>query len=274
MKQNQFKLRNQSLVFIGAGKMAEAILSRLISQAVLEPQNIVASDVDEDRLSFLKEKYKIKTTASNKEAIDHEGPIILAVKPQNISELLSDLGSDINNRLVVSIAAGINTEKIESYLPEARVVRVMPNTAALVGKAITAVSRGKTASDADIEAVKEIFKTVGETTEVEENLQNAVTAVSGSGPAYFFILVELLAEAGSSIGLNEEQSIELATQTAIGAGELLKTRKTARELREMVTSKGGTTEAALEAFQENKLSDIVIKAVQQAFTRAKEISEA
>ncbi len=253
--------------------MAEAIFSRLIPKTGIDPQSIIVSDIDSKRLAYLKNKHGIRIASSNEEAVNEPGAIVLAVKPQNMKDLLTEISAKVGKRLVISIAAGIKTKKIEERLTQARVVRVMPNTAAMVGHAITAISRGSRASDEDVEATREIFSSVGEVMDVDEKLQNSVTAVSGSGPAYFFYLVELLAEAGKSTGLDDEQSLKLATQTAIGAGELLRTGREAKELREMVTSKGGTTEAAIKAFQENKLSDIVRTAVQQASTRAKEISE-
>ena len=262
-----------SIIFLGGGKMAEAIFSRLISKAGIDPQNIIVADIDSERLAYLKKKHGIRIASSNEEAVGEPGPIVLAVKPQNMDELMTQISPKAGKRLVISIAAGVKTKKIEEQLTQARVVRVMPNTAAMVGQAITAISRGSRVSDEDVETTREIFSSVGKVMEIDEKLQNSVTAVSGSGPAYFFYLAELLAEAGKSTGLDEEQSLKLATQTAIGAGELLKTGREAKELREMVTSKGGTTEAALKAFQENKLSDIVRIAVQQALTRAKELSE-
>ncbi len=252
--------------------MAEAIFSRLVSQKTINPDKITVTDVDIDRLDFLQEKYLVKASLINGQAITGADVIILSVKPQQIEAVLTEIGSQVENKLVISIAAGIKIAKIEDKLPEAKVIRVMPNTAALVGQAISAISKGGKATDSDIDIAKQIFNAVGEVVEVDENLQNAVTAISGSGPAYFFYLTELLAEAAASLGLSEILSRKLADQTMVGAAQLLKTKKTPQELRKMVTSPGGTTEAAIKSFEEDKLSDIVQRAVRRARGRSEELS--
>lgn len=252
--------------------MAEAIFSRLIKNGHFIPQEITVSDIDEKRLDYLYKTYGIKTARTNIEAIDSEGPVIFSVKPQQFEKVLKEVNK-MGERLVISIAAGIKTAFIERYLPLARVVRVMPNTAALVSEAISAISKGKKATGNDVDIAKRIFGSIGEVIELDEGLQNAVTAVSGSGPGYFFYLTELLAFAGKRVGLSRENSRKLAIQTAIGAGELLKTKKSPEELRKMVTSPGGTTEAAIKSFIGDNLPAIVEKAVKKAYKRGEELSE-
>jgi len=261
------------LIFLGGGQMAEAIFCRLIAGNELIPQEITVSDVDTKRLDYLYKTYGVKTARSNKAALDSDSPVVIAVKPQQVSGLLKDINKKIGKRLVISVAAGITARIIEKQLPQARVVRVMPNVAALVGTSIAAVSKGAKAKTVDAVVAGKIFSRVGQVIEVKESLQNAVTAMSGSGPAYFFYFTELLAEAGSSVGLNKKQSRQLAIQTMIGSSELLKTQKTPEELRKMVTSPGGTTEAAIKSFNTNHLSAIVETAVQKASERAKELSK-
>lgn len=261
------------LTFLGGGKMAEAIFSRLITKSHFIPQEITVSDINEKRLDYLYKTYGVKTSRSNLGALDSEGPVIIAVKPQQVKEILEQIGDKVGNRLIISIAAGIKTTFLERYMPLARVIRVMPNTAALVGMAITAVSKGKKATKNDVDIAERIFGSIGQVVELGENLQNAVTAISGSGPAYFFYLTELLAFAGRQVGLSKEKSRQLAIQTAIGAGELLKTERPPEELRKMVTSSGGTTEAAIKSFIDDNLPRIVEKAVKKAYKRGEELSE-
>lgn len=253
--------------------MAEAIISGLLSQKLLSKNQIFVSDINKQRLVFLSQTYGVKTFESNQEALDSQGPVIIAVKPQHIQELLKEISPKIGERLVISIAAGITVSLLQDGLPEARIIRVMPNTAALVGEAITAISKGDSANDDDLKIAKTVFGAIGKVIEVEEELQNAVTALSGSGPAYFFYLSELLIEAGVKVGLSYEQSRQLSIQTAIGAGELLKADENPQKLRKMVTSPGGTTEAAIKSLEDNSLSDIVEKAVHKAYERAKELSD-
>jgi len=261
------------LIFLGGGQMAEAIFCRLIDSKELIPQEITVSDINIKRLDYLYKAYGIKTSRTNKAALDSENPVVLAVKPQQVSALLNEVSDKIGRRLVISVAAGITTRYIEKQLPRARVVRVMPNVAALVGTSIAAVSKGAKAKAVDVDITKKVFSRVGQVIEVKESLQNAVTAISGSGPAYFFYLIELLADAGSSVGLSKKHSRQLAIQTMIGSSELLKTEKSPEDLRKMVTSPGGTTEAAIKSFNENHLSAIVETAVQKASQRAKELSK-
>lgn len=254
--------------------MAEAIFCRLISAGELVPQEVTVSDINIERLDYLYKNYGVKTSNSNVNALDYsKGPIIIAVKPQQASQVLKEVGRKTDERLVISIAAGIKISLIEKYLEQARVVRVMPNVAALAGSAITAVSKGSRADTSDLEIVRKIFSAIGTVIEIDESLQDAVVAISGSGPAYFFYLTELLIEAGLGIGLDEEKSRQLAIRTAIGAGELLKTGKSPKELRKMVTSPGGTTEAAIKSLDDNKFSAIVKSAVQSAQRRAKDLSK-
>ncbi len=261
------------ITFVGGGKMAEAIFAHIIAKDILIPQEINVLDISDSRLDYLYKTYGVKTAHSTASAIDSDEPVIIAVKPQDMETVLKEISKKPMKNLVISIAAGIKTEYIEKYLPNARIIRAMPNSAALVSSAISALSRGSKASKEDLEAAKEIFATIGEVIEVKEDLQDSITALSGSGPAYFFYLTELLEEAGVSIGLSKENSQKLATQIAIGAGGLLETGKSPKELRKMVTSPEGTTEAAIKSFEESKLSNIVKKAVQKARERSRELSK-
>lgn len=253
--------------------MAEAIFSRLLEKSSFIPQEITVSDIDEKRLDHIYKTYGIKTCRSNIDALESEGPVLLAVKPQQIAKVLEQISDQAGDRLVISIAAGVKAAFIERLLPAARVVRAMPNTAALVGKAITAISKGSKATNGDVDVATKIFAAIGDVVPVDESLQNAVTAVSGSGPAYFLYLTELLAFTGEGLGLSRKDSRKLAIQTAIGTGKLLETENSPEELRKMVTSPGGTTEAAIKSFIDDKLLNVVEKAVKKAYKRGEELSE-
>jgi len=198
------------------------------------------------------------------------------VKPKDFDKVLKDeiCCSVSKDKLLISIAAGITTKYIESVVgKDIHVIRVMPNMAALVGEAISSISAGSSVSGEDMKLAKDIFSTIGDVVEVDENLVDSVTAISGSGPAYFFYLIEALIEASKELGLDEEIAKSLVLKTAIGTSKLLEVLKEEpSRLRAKVTSKGGTTEAALKVFETKNFKDIVRDAVKQAYKRSKELS--
>jgi pyrroline-5-carboxylate reductase len=254
-----------TIAFIGAGNMAEALIRGLLEKKVLPASSIIAHDVRAERLEELRQRFGIRT--GNTEA----DIVILAVKPQQISDAIAQV---TGQPLVISIAAGVTTARIERELGgNARVVRVMPNTPALVGAGAAAYCAGRRATDADLATTERVLSAVGMAVRVEENLMDAVTALSGSGPAYIFYVAEAMTRAGMDAGLSDEVARRLTVQTIAGAGRLLaESSEPAEVLRRKVTSPGGTTEAALKVMFERKLAGIFADAIQAAVKRGRELS--
>ena len=258
------------LGIIGGGNMGEAIIARARGK-----YKICVCEANAARASFLKKKYKIKT-------LDLEGLIgasdiiLLAVKPQDIGFVLEGIAKNkIKNLLFVSIAAGITSRFIERRLGQrARVVRTMPNMPALIGEGITALSKGRFASMQDLKTAQALFNNIGPTLIVEEKWIDAVTAVSGSGPAYVFLFTECLMNAARALGFKDAQARQLVYQTLLGSAHLLeKATDDAATLRAKVTSKGGTTKAAMDVFMAHKLEKIFVDALTAAYRRAKELAK-
>ena len=265
---------SETIGVIGAGNMGTAIVRGLVAAQVVLPESITAADIDETRLEELAADPGINTTTSLKTLTRAGDAVILAVKPQSMEELLRQLAFHLTpEHLVISIAAGISTGFVEQQLPsETRVVRVMPNTPAMVRAGATALCRGSLATDEDMELATRLFAALGTVVVVDEGQMDAVTALSGSGPAYFFYLAEKLRQAAVEHGLPEKEADELVRQTLYGAGKLLcDTGAAPEELRARVTSKGGTTAAAMEVFEEADLSNIIARAVAVAVARSKEL---
>jgi len=258
---------------IGAGIMGEALLVA-ISQAGVSAANIVISDKRQERTSELLQKYGFAVLSAEEIAVQAKN-ILLVVKPQDMDALLEGIGKKISSgQRVISFAAGKKTSLIEKYLSEGvAVLRVMPNTPMSVGVGASAISAGKFATDADTKAVEELLKASGKTIVVDESLQDAVTATSGSGPAYFFRFVEAMIAGARELGLSESDSKTLVIQTIAGAAEMLKQDGASpTKLRENVTSPNGTTFAALNIFEGSDLEGIVKRAMVAARDRSQELS--
>ncbi|MFH1367729.1 MAG: pyrroline-5-carboxylate reductase [Elusimicrobiota bacterium] len=267
---------NKNIAFLGSGKMAEALISGFIKSRLAPASAITAVDIDLKRLSFLKRKYRIKTSTDKLSALKKANIIFLAVKPRQMEGLLCEAGLRIRkNQLVISIAAGITTKWIERFLIKGvPVVRTMPNTPAAFGCGATGIAKGRWAKAAHLSTAKKLFDQTGITAALPESKIDAVTAVSGSGPAYVFLLAELLEQAAKDLGLAGNTARDFSRQTVIGAGEMLKRcpETPAARLRKNVTSPGGTTEAAIKTLARNKFAEIFKKAVKRAKERAKELS--
>jgi pyrroline-5-carboxylate reductase len=263
-------LQNKTISFIGAGNMAEALIRGLLATGAVQPQQLIAADVQPARLEFLAKKFGIRTGTDNT-----ADAIVFAVKPQQMSGVLTGLQSQTSGlKLLISIAAGIPTSRIERELTGSpRVVRVMPNTPALVGAGAAALCKGRYATDDDLATAEAILSAVGVTVRVEEQHMDAVTALSGSGPAYVFYVTEAMVQAGIHAGLSPELSKQLALQTVYGAAKLMvESAESPETLRRKVTSPGGTTEAALKVMAERKLIQTFVEAVQAATNRGRELS--
>ncbi len=267
-------LKGKKVSIIGGGNMGEVIASGIISGKLVSVNNLTVSDVVKNRLDYLKGKYKVRTEENNKKAANFADIIVLAVKPQNMGELLEDISNVINkSKLVISIAAGIPTKFVEGYLKKGiHVIRVMPNTPALIGEGAAALAGGINATEEDLAAARQIFDSVGITVIVNEELMDAVTGLSGSGPAYVFIIIEALSDAGVKMGLARDISLQLAAQTVVGAAKLcLKGDKHPAQLKDMVTSPGGTTIAGIKALEDGRLRGTLMSAVEAATLRSKEL---
>jgi pyrroline-5-carboxylate reductase len=267
---------DQTIAFVGAGNMAGALIRGLIGTATVPADQIIAADPDEARLSLLESELGIRVTRDNGEAVREATVVVLAIKPQVFAQVLPSIATAMGSEtLLVSIAAGISTRMIEGAVPPgSRVIRTMPNTPALVGAGATAIAAGSHASDADLEVAETLFRSVGISVRVPEAQIDAVTGLSGSGPAYVFAMIEALRDAGAREGLPEETALRLASQTVFGAARLLLDEGEAPEvLRERVTSPGGTTRAGLDALAQAGFTDAIVGAVRAATRRSVELGK-
>ena len=255
--------------FIGGGNMAEALIKGMTSRGM---RDIIVSEPREERRKHLEQSYGIMTSPLNKPVASSCSIIVLAVKPQNMGAVLDEIADVVTDeKTVVSIAAGITLSYLQSRLRTKRLVRVMPNTPALVQEGMTVMSLCECFSDTDIAMVREMFLSVGSVLTLPEKQMNAVTALSGSGPAFLALFTEAMVEAGVAMGLSRDNASELAVQTFIGTARLLETGMPPERLRDMVTSPGGTTAAGLKVFGEKKFAGIVGDALQAALRRAEEL---
>ncbi len=266
----------KQIVFIGAGNMAEALIKGIINSRLASAKDITATDTNANRLSWIQEEYNIQTNSSNTDAIQKADIIILAIKPQMFPEVLEEIAPAINSQqLIISIAAGVTTAKIENIIGEtSKVIRVMPNTPALVQKGVTAITRGFSATEKDELITNKIFGSVGMILNVKEDMMDIITATSGSGPAYIFYFMEAMIEAAEENGMSKIDALNVVTKTVCGAGKLvLLSHEQPKELRENVTSPGGTTQAALEVLEKNNFKKIIKEAVEAATFRSKELAK-
>jgi pyrroline-5-carboxylate reductase len=263
------------LGFLGFGNMGRAIAEGLVEKGAIAAKHIAVFDVDNDKKEQARELGATVHDSPSQLAADSD-VLVLAVKPQTMDDALEQIKPGLAPRTpIVSIAAGISIAFITKRLgPEYRVVRVMPNTPALVHAGAAGIALGPNCTDGDEQIARAIFEAIGVVEVVDEKLIDAVTALSGSGPAYFFYVVECLVKAAQQHGLTEKQATTLAAQTLLGSGLLLReSGETAATLRERVTSKGGTTEAALRTFREKGLEEAIAAGVQAAVARAKELGQ-
>ncbi len=269
-------LKGKKLGFIGGGKMGGALLGGIVSKNLIPAKDIMISDVDAKRLKELEGLYHVRTTSDNLKTARECDLIILAVKPQNMAEILTAISPAIDKtKIVISIAAGIAIKFIEDHLKKGmRIIRTMPNTPALVGEGIAALAKSDKASDDDLEIAGLIFNAVGSSVVVKEDLIDTVTGLSGSGPAYFFIMIEALADGGVRMGLSRDIALKLAAQTMLGSAKLYLTgNKHPGELKDMVTSPGGTTIAGIKELEEGRLRGTLMAAVEAATLRSKELGK-
>jgi pyrroline-5-carboxylate reductase len=266
----------RKVAFLGGGRMGEALVSGLIRSGGRSADEIMVTSRREERSDELAERYGVTTSLSNAEAVAWADVLVLMVKPQDMEDLLSEVREGMTtDHLVVSFAAGIRTSFVEKHLPDdVPVVRVMSNVAVLVDEAMSVVAAGSKAEDGHLEVAEELLRSVGKVIRLKEVHLDAVTATSGSGPAYFFLLAEAMIEACILLGLSRDVATELIIQTMLGSAKMLRdTGKHPVELREMVTSPGGTTIAAIRHLEEAGVRAAFLNAIDAARHRSAELAQ-
>ena len=269
-------IKGRSVGFVGAGNMGEALIKGLLAANLVPAEAIHATDVRLERLKELNRQYGIQVASDNAELIRHADIVILAVKPQIMEAVLTEIAPAVTRRkLLISIAAGVSTAKIRAVLhKDARLIRVMPNTPALVREGVTAVAKAEGLEADDLETAGEIFSAVGRVVVLGEELMDAVTGLSGSGPAYIAVVIESLADGGVRMGLDRITAMTLATQTVLGAATLLReTGLHPGAVKDMVCSPGGTSIAGIAALEEGGIRTTFIKAVERATQRSRELGQ-
>jgi pyrroline-5-carboxylate reductase len=267
-------LKSKQIAVIGVGKLGEALISGLISSAIVDSKQIEGSVAHESSLERVRQRLGINCKTNNCELVRDKDIILLAVKPQNMETVLHEIKDVLSpKQWVISVAASVSTdyiyERISKSIP---VIRAMPNTPCLIGSGMTAISKGEGASTQDIQIAEAIFNCVGKTVIVDEYLMDGVTALSASGPAYLYVIIESLAEAGVKLGINRDISTLLVAQTMLGAANMvLESKAHPALLKDTVTTPAGCTIDGLMELEEGKLRVTLIKAVVKAATRAKEL---
>lgn len=268
-------LESKKIGFIGTGKMGEALIKGILCARLIPPENISASDADSEKLQLLEKEYKIKIHRDNCSAISGSDIIIIAVKPQVVPHVLAEIKNSIKKQLIISIAAGVKIETYENAMPRGtKVVRVMPNIAATVQEAASAISPGSAVSKDDLAIASGIFNAIGKSVILPEHLMDAVTGLSGSGPAYIFTIIEALADGGVYEGLDRNTAKLLAAQTVLGAAKMvLDNGSHTAQLKDMVTSPGGTTIRGLRVMEDRGVRIAMMDAVIEACERSKELGK-
>ena len=269
-------LRNKQIGFVGVGNMGEALIHGLLHGHLCRPDQILCSDTRPERLKAIREKYEVKGTSHNTEVVKQSDLIILAVKPQIMKNVVEEIAKYLNlSKLIISIAAGVPLEAIESCAKkELKLIRVMPNICVSVREGVSAIAGGRHALKEDLMMAKTIFDSVGKSLFIEEYLLDAVTGLSGSGPAYIFLIIDALADAGVKVGLSRDDALIMASQTVLGAARMLiETGEHPGKLKDLVTSPGGTAIAGLHTLEAGGLRTTLINAVEVATERSKALGE-
>ena len=268
-----------NLGFIGGGRMGEALIQGILKSGIIKAENVLVTDPVAERRAYLTESYGVKTFDSSEDANVWSNctTVILAVKPQIMKDVLQAAKSSVNNsHLLISIAAGIKSSFLDTNLSgsNCRIIRVMPNTPAFVLEAISALSGGPRVTQEDMDTAVTIFDSIGKSVVLDEKYFDAVTGLSGSGPAYVFTFIEALIDGGEKVGLNKSDAELLAMQTVLGSVKLaMSSKETPAQLRAMVTSPGGTTIAGLHELETAGFNTIIMDAIKAATERSKELGK-
>jgi pyrroline-5-carboxylate reductase len=278
IKETKSMLNDKKIGMVGTGNMGCALIDGLIRSGAAQAANLICSDASEQQLAAVGEKYHVVTTADNTEVVQAADIVIYAIKPQIMASVLKETAPFLDmTKLVISIAAGVPLAAIEALLnKDLRLIRVMPNVAVAVREGATGVAAGGHATAEDIKLAMAIFDSVGRSIFLKENyLMDAITGLSGSGPAYIFMIVDALADAGVKVGLSRKDALVLASQTILGSAKLLlETKAHPGELKDSVTSPGGTAIAGLHTLEKGGLRTTLINAVEAATNRSKELGAA
>ncbi|MBW1634722.1 MAG: pyrroline-5-carboxylate reductase [Deltaproteobacteria bacterium] len=270
-------LTEKRIGFIGSGNMGEALISGLVLSGATIPEHIICSDIREEPLEVMRQKYGISTTTSNVEVAEKSGIIVYATKPQILATVLKETAEVLDkSKLLISIAAGVPLAAIASGLgKELRLIRVMPNICAFVKESATAIAAGEFVIDGDVELAKAIFDSVGISVFIQENmLMDAFTGLSGSGPAYVFLIIDAMADAGVKMGLSRRDSLLLSAQTVMGSAKLLlESNEHPGQLKDRVTSPGGTSIAGIHTLEKGGLRTTIMDAVEAATNRSSELGK-
>lgn len=260
------------LGIIGGGVMGEALLSRLIDQQLYLPDRIYISEPQAQRQDFLATKYQVNVTADNQTVVAFADVLLLAIKPQVFDLVVAPLELGRSDQLIISILAGVSIQRLEAAFPGQPIVRTMPNTPATVGAGMTAIAPGSHTQPQHLHLARRLFEAVGKVVEVDEHLIDAVTGLSGSGPGYVAVMIEALIDGGVAVGLPRATATQLAIQTVLGTAELLQTTGIhPAELKDRVTSPGGTTIAGISHLESVGFRSALIGAVQAAYERSREL---
>lgn len=269
-------IRNKKLCILGAGNIGDALLNGILSAGLYSKGDIVVSDISEDRLLNARSKHGIETIKNNIEACTSSRFIIIAVKPGTMKALIEEISGAIDKtNVIISVAAGVSINRIHDWLKkDVPIIRVMPNTPVVVKEGITAISPGPGVKDEDLHTIKSVFDSVGKTVVLGEEYLNAVTGLSGSGPAYIYTIIEALSDGGVKAGLPRNTSTLLAAQTVLGAAKMvLETGEHTGSLRDKVTSPGGTTIEGLYRLEIAGIRAALISAVEHATRRSEELEK-
>ena len=264
------------VAFIGGGNMGEAMLSALLSQNLCMPEDISVSDIDESRRQFLKEKYRVSVTSDSQLATGNGDVVVLAIKPKNLTEVMAELDSRLKStQLVLSIVAGARIDTLCQGMNHRHIVRCMPNTPGQIGEGMSVWAAAAEVTAEQKKWTSSILSSMGKEIYVaDEKYLDMATAISGSGPAYFFLFVESLVEAAVNIGIPQDMAEKLVLQTMMGSAHLIqKSGKSPAELRIMVTSPGGTTAEAMLQFEKCGFRQMVLQAVAAAYNKAKQLGD-
>ncbi|HLS08947.1 pyrroline-5-carboxylate reductase [Lentibacillus sp.] len=268
---------SEKLAFIGAGSMAESILIGILNSEFYPKEKIIVTNKsDKERLAFLEKQYDVQNSDNKQKTVEGADIVVIAVKPYDLEAAVTSISHYLNEtQLLISVVAGVSTDMISRLIgKEVPVIRAMPNTSSAVGQSATAVTRGKFAGKKHLQTAMKLFSTIGTATEVSEEDMHTVTAISGSGPAYVYYLVEAMEQAAMDAGLDHETARKLITQTIVGAGEMLQTSGlNPTTLRENITSPGGTTQAGLKSLSRHNFQEAVMTCVERARERSIELGK-
>ena len=265
-------MTEQKIGFIGLGRMATAIINGMIKSGFMKKENIIGFDVNKDTMKCASKNLNIETAFDIEELMAKTSIVLIATKPFVIKEVLDEIKDKVRNHLLISILAGVCLKTYEDALPNTRVVRVMPNTPALISEGMSAVCKGQFAHDYDAEFVYNLFLNLGKAIYIEEKDIDIVTAISGSGPAFYYYIIEKIARAGETLGLDYLTALRLSAQTALGSAKMLfETPDTPDELIRAVTTPGGCTEVGNNVLNNSNMEEILFKTIKRTMEKAKKL---